>query len=230
MTKSTWDEEATTPQTPRDWKEYRPRVKGRKSSVPNGTSYPFVDDSGWREKIQRINAVALDDDAKQRFLMSLQKWGKKSLAAEAAGCTMATIKRHCLVDPEFNEAYEHALEFHRENRARILESSAMEGSVEPVFGSDGQVGERIRYETQLRVMILKGSDRDMYEDRKSIDVKHSLVQSGALVVPATLNSADWEAQFDEMRAVQELPEGVSTPQVSVVEAEFEPVVTKKPAI
>ncbi len=228
MARDSWDEDPTTPKTPRDFKEYKPKKWPGMHSTPKDSPMPFIDDTNWRVKIQRINANSLTDDKKQLFLMNLQKWGKKSLAAEAAGCTMNTIKKHLTVDPEFNEAFEHALAFHSENRARILEKQAMEGSVEPVFGSDGQVGERIRYETQLRVLIMRGNDKELYITKQEIDVKHT-VTAGALVIPATLNSADWEAQFDEMRAAAELPEGAARVPNSqpVMEAEFDTVKPKR---
>lgn len=200
---------------------FHKRSKGQKVHKDNGKTRPFADDSNWREKIQNINMIKMDDASKGRYLESIQKYGKKNLAAAASGVTEQTVKKHMSVDPEFSQAVEHSLGWHRDNRARKLEMQAINGYEETIIGGDGTIGSRKRYETQLRVLVLKSLDRELYGEQRQVDVNLAFT-GGALVIPATLNQADWEKQFDEMRAENALPEASERINSEVKDAEFEP--------
>lgn len=200
----------------------RKRKPRKASETSKTTNHPFADDTNWRVKIQSIHSLSFDDYAKQRYLLALQKHGKRHLAAAAGGVTDATVRKHLTIDPEFDEAVEHALGWHRENRARRLETEAINGYEETIFGPNGEEGTRKRYETQLRVMMLKGNDREMYTEQP-LDVNVSF-KGGALIIPATLDATEWERQFDVLREAAELPESASQrTSKEVRDADFEPV-------
>lgn len=203
-----------------------PLHRRKRARAAKTTNHAFADDTNWREKIQAINSMSFDDAAKQRYIDSLIKYGKRNLAAAAAGCTERTVKKHMSVDPEFDEAVEHALGWHRENRAKRLELSAINGYEETIFGPNGECSTRKRYETQLRVMMLKGNDKDLYSDAP-MDVNLAF-KGGALIIPATLDATEWEKQFDTLREASELPAS-SAARISdeIRDAEFEPVPTPK---
>lgn len=205
---------------------HRRKRAAAKPRAPKTTNHAFADDTNWREKIQAINSMSFDDAAKQRYINSLIKYGKRNLAAAAAGVTERTVKKHMSVDPEFDEAVEHALGWHRENRAKRLELSALNGYEETIIGANGEMATRKRYETQLRVLMLKGNDKDLYSDAP-MDVNLAF-KGGALIIPATLNADEWEKQFDVLREASELPASASS-RISeeVRDAEYEPVPTPK---
>lgn len=175
------------------------RVWNDVRSVPRSIKpvFPIVADETWRDRIERMNLVKFDDNAKLTFLQTLDETGKLGLACEAAGITTSTWRQHAQKDPKFYEAVQHTIDVFNANRAAKLERQALNGSIEVVFGPNGERSERRRYETQLRVMILKAADRDAYEDRSNVNVN---VSHGAFIIPATLNPDDWEKQFAEQQS------------------------------
>lgn len=158
---------------------------------------PVVDDTNWRVRVEGMNNLKFDDNAKLEFLKALDKTGKIGLACQAAGITCKTWREHKLKDPKFFEAVEHTIEVFNQRRAATLEKQAMEGFDEVIFGPTGEKAYRKRYETQLRVLLLKASDRELYADKSQVDIN---ISGGAFIIPATLKSDDWEKQFHEQQA------------------------------
>ncbi len=158
---------------------------------------PVVDDTNWRERIQKLNNVKFDDNAKLRFLQELEESGKIGLACQAAGISTSAWRKHAQREPDFYDAVKHTIEVFNSNRAAKLERQAMNGFKEVIFGPNGERGERTRYETQLRVMILKAADKEMYRDESNVNVN---VTGGAFIVPAMLSPDEWEKQFAEQQA------------------------------
>lgn len=154
-----------------------------------------VDEVQWRVKIRNLKSVNFDDKKKQLFLESLQKHGKVTLACQASGILYTTYRDGVANDEDFNDAVEHTVKLFNDRRVHILESAAMKGNTEPIFGPNGETGERTRYESGLRAMVLKAYAPDLYGD-KAIEVNHNL---GAVIVPAVLNDVEWEAQFVEQQ-------------------------------
>ncbi len=150
----------------------------------------------WRDRIQRMNGIKFDDDAKLDFLKELDRTGKIGLACQAAGISHTTYIDHKDRDPKFLEAVEHTIKVFNAGRAAKIERQAIMGFKEVVFGPNGEREERRKFETQLRVMVLKAADREMYEDRTHLTLG---VAGGAFIIPATLAPADWEAQFAEQQ-------------------------------
>lgn len=170
-----------------------------------GTFFPEADFTNWRVKCQDINNLKLDDAAKERYLVCLSKTGKRGMAAAAAGVHSCTITKHMSVDPEFMQAAEHAWDHYREQRVLNIENEALNGFEETIFSPTGEMATRRRYETQLRVMILKAYDPDKYADKQNIDVTF---RGGAVVVPLTPTPDEWDKQFEQHREHMALPEAI----------------------
>jgi len=179
------------PRPVRVWDGVRDTPKRIKS--PN----PLVEGiETWRDRIKSMNGVKFDDEAKLEFLKELDRTGKIGLACQAAGISHTCYLEHKDRDPVFLEAVEHTVKVFNAGRAAKIERQAIMGFKEVVFGPNGEREERRKYETQLRVMVLKAADRDMYEDRSHLTLG---VAGGAFIIPATLSPADWEAQFAEQQ-------------------------------
>jgi len=144
-----------------------------------------------------MNGFKFDDNAKLKFLKELDKTGKIGLACQAAGISTTSWRTHARREPDFYEAVKHTIEVFNARRASILEQQALEGYREVVFGPNGERAYRRKYETQLRVLVLRASDKEMYDETSNVNVN---VQGGAFIIPATLATDDWEKQFAENQA------------------------------
>lgn len=179
--------------------------KTRPRRVWNGISvqpsikpvFPIVKDETWRERVENLNGIKFDDNAKLKFLKELDRTGKIGLACQVAGVSTTSWRTHARKDPKFLEAVEHTIKVFNESRAAQIEKQAIDGFREVIFGPNGEKAYRRRYETQLRVMVLKAADKELYADHSTVDVN---VQGGAFIIPATLNPDDWEKQFAEQQA------------------------------
>lgn len=158
---------------------------------------PVVDDTTWRDRIKKLNCIKFDDNAKLKFLKTLEETGKIGLACQAAGISTGTWRGHAEREPDFYDAVKHTVEVFNARRAATLEQQAMKGFREVVFGPNGERAYRRRYETQLRVMVLRAADKEMYDETNNVNVN---VNAGAFLVPATLNPDDWAKQFEEMQS------------------------------
>lgn len=176
-------------------------ITPRESS--KGTFFPVADFSNWRVKCKEVNNLKLDDEAKRRYLEKLSETGKRGIAAAAAGVDCSTIQKHMSVDPEFMQAAEAAWDHYREQRVLNIENEALNGFEETIFSPTGEMATRRRYETQLRVMMLKAYDPDRYADKQSIDVNF---KGGAVVIPLTPSNEEWEKQFANHSDNYVLPE------------------------
>jgi hypothetical protein len=169
-----------------------------------GTFFPVADFTNWRIKCKDINNLKLDDVAKERYLVALAETGKRGIAAAAAGVDCSTITKHMSVDPEFMQAAEVAWDHYREQRVLRIENEAINGFEETIFSPTGEKGTRKRYETQLRVMILKAYDPEKYGDKaQQLDVNF---KGGAVVIPLTPTADEWDKQFEAHREYMALPE------------------------
>lgn len=163
-------------------------------AVPTNLPLEYVN---WRIKIRRIRDVKFNDDLKQVFLVSLQKHGKLSLACEAAGVLYDTYRKARQDDEDFDQACTHTKLIHDDSIVYRLESAALKGNTEPIFGANGELGERTRFESGLRAMVLKAHDPERYGDKQQVDVTHTY---GAVIVPPIMDPTEWEAQFVENQA------------------------------
>jgi hypothetical protein len=172
------------------------RVKGNRSTT--GSRKPVVCQEGWRQKLQ-VSRIKFDDVAKENYLVALYETGQKGLAAEAAGVTTGTVINHIKGDPDFEEAVQGVLAMRSQTIIERLESEALEGHDEDVFNKDGDhIGTRKKYETQLRLAMLKRHD-PAYKDNYGINIHNTGEGNvGVLVAPATMTVE----QFTEAMAKQ----------------------------
>lgn len=172
------------------------RIWMQPSGLAHAINLP-TEEVPWRLKIRKLRGVDFNDDVKQAFLASLQRYGKVGLACVDAGCSLGMYQLQREKDEEFREAVELTLMVFKDKRIHQLEAQAMSGHTEPIFGANGEVGERKRFESGLRAMILKAYAPEMYKDVQELNVNHKV---GAVIVPAVLDPDDWEAQFVENQA------------------------------
>ena len=157
-----------------------------------GTTVPELDMTNWRRDMQK-GRVKFDDKLKGKFLLFINEHGKKTLAARQCGISYPTYKDHLDNDPNFAEWVEIALEDRANRIVKQLESEALAGHEEEVYNKDGDVvGKRIKYETQLRVLLLKRFDSE-YKDRQEIDMNLQ-GSGGVLVAPAAMTPDEWVKQ------------------------------------
>lgn len=156
-------------------------------------------DGTWRVKIVS-QREKLDDRAKGIFLAEYSKHGRIGHAAQAAGVTAQTVRRHMEIDQEFGEA---CVESEHSYRDRLLEhhqSLVFEGTEKVSYDRNGNVvsTEKI-YPIRLIELELKAHD-ERYRDKKELDVK---VSGGVLVAPADVTSIDdWETRFGEGKVIE----------------------------
>lgn len=184
-----------------------------------GYARPQVDRTNWRYTTRERAEVKFCDRLKAIYLQEIALSGKRALAALKAGVCSSTVKQHMVDDPEFCAAFDAAYDEYREARVKRLETSAMRGFEETIFSPTGERSTRRRYETQLRVMVLRALAPELYQDKSSVDIT---VRGGPMVVPAQLNEAAWEAQFIASQEAMALPPGTDATSVpgNIPDAEY----------
>jgi hypothetical protein len=156
---------------------------------------PVVDDSNWRKRLQRAHRLKFDDVAKQRFLEALFETGLKCVALDAAGVSRATMERHYEDDPEFQEAYDVAMEEYSARGVKKIEREALEGHQELTYDREGNlVKERRVFETRLRERFLEAHDPRYHPKQK---IEHSGEVGGIAIVPGVAALSDWEAAVQQ---------------------------------
>lgn len=133
-----------------------PRPKGH--AIPKFTPVPRQRNrhDGWTAERQRA------------FIEALARTGSVSHAA--AEVNMATEGAYQLrLHPKaesFSAAWAAALDFGVQRLEDIALERAMNGVPEPVFGSEGQIGERRRYNDRLLMFLLRHRLTDRYGDKR----------------------------------------------------------------
>jgi hypothetical protein len=133
-----------------------PRPKGH--AIPKFTPVPRQRNrhDGWTPERQRA------------FIEALARTGSVSHAAKEVN--MAAEGAYQLrLHPKgesFRKAWEAALDFGVQRLEDIALERAMNGVLEPVFGSDGQIGERRRYNDRLLMFLLRHRLTDRYGDKR----------------------------------------------------------------
>jgi len=153
----------------------------------------------WRVKIVS-QREKLDDRAKGIFLAEYSQHGRIGHAAQAAGVTAQTVRRHMEVDQEFGEACVEAEHSYRDRLLEHHQSLVFEGTEKVSYDRNGNVvsTEKI-YPIRLIELELKAHD-ERYRDKKELDVK---VSGGVLVAPADVSSIDdWEARFSNGMVIE----------------------------
>lgn len=135
-----------------------------------------------------------DDEATRlRFLEGIRLHGRNEMAAHKAGVSLMCIRKWQDKNPEegklFKQAWELAKVLHGQEIVMQLEKEAIHGHAEPIFDKDGKrVGEKIKYETSLRAMVMRRYDEGY---REKTEITHK-AETGVMVVPQPLTSvAAW---------------------------------------
>ena len=159
----------------------------------------IMDQTNWR-KFYTTEGTNFDDIQKLLFLNLIKIKGRKFEAAQAAGVTYNTVKKHMLNDPEFNEAVLLARGLYADRVKRTVEKIALDGIDEPIIGGinrDKVVATKKVYATNVLIQEMKRTDSD-YKDTKSIDVT---VKAGVLVVPGGMTMEEWERIHGKQLAI-----------------------------
>jgi hypothetical protein len=183
-----------------------------------GYAVEVADKANWRYRTRERATVKFCDRLKAIYLEQIEKHGKRTLAALHAGVSRVTVAEHMKQDPEFQEAFDAAYDKYRENRVKKLETQAMNGFEETIFGPTGERSTRRRYETQLRAMVLRAHGPE-YQEKTNIDLT---VRSGVMLAPAILAPDEWEAQFRKLQETQVLPEATDIPATGVEVTSLDP--------
>lgn len=149
-------------------------------------------DGSWRVKIVS-QREKLDDRAKGIFLEHYAEHGRIGHAAQAAGVTPQTVRRHMEVDPEFAEACLMAEHNYRDRLIEHHQNLIFEGQTKITYDRQGNVvSEEKVYPIRLIELELKKVDEG-YRDKREVDMK---VSGGVLIAPADVGSIDdWESRF-----------------------------------
>jgi hypothetical protein len=139
-------------------------MRNRTPPRPKGHAIPDFDPvprrrkrhDGWTPERQRA------------FIKALARTGSVSHAA--AEINMAKEGAYQLrLHPQgesFRKAWDAALDFGVQRLEDIALERAINGVLEPVFGRDGQIGERRRYNDHLLIFLLRHRLPDRYSDKK----------------------------------------------------------------
>ena len=149
-------------------------------------------DGNWRVKIVS-QREKLDDRAKGIFLAEYSQHGRIGHAAQAAGVTAQTVRRHMEVDQEFGEACIEAEHSYRDRLIEHHQNLVFEGTTKVTYDRQGNVvSEEKVYPIRLIELELKKHDEG-YRDKREVDVK---VSGGVLIAPPDVSSIDdWEDRF-----------------------------------
>lgn len=189
------------------------------SESTKGYARPEADFTNWRYRTRARAEVKFCDRLKAIYLEEIALSGKRALAALKAGVSSATVSSHMKDDPEFCAAFDAAYDEYREKRVKRLEREAMRGFEETIFSPTGERSTRRRYETQLRVMLLRAHDPERYREKSEVDIT---VRGGPMLVPAMLDAVEWEKQFRAEQEKMALPSGESdlSDGKNIMDAEF----------
>lgn len=126
--------------------------------------------------------ATFSEQAKRRYLAELRATVNRTRAAEAAGVSVSTVKKHLESDPLFAEREREALE----EGVDLLEDNAhvraFKGVEKGVWHKGAQVGTEVVYSDALTMFLLKAHRPDKYRERSQVDQN---VQGGLSLVVET---------------------------------------------
>lgn len=152
----------------------------------------FKDEDGeWRERIKRVRNV-FGDEQKFAFLKSYQIHGLITVAANEAGVTVGTVRKHMETDEDFGMACVEAEELYRDRVIQHHQDLLFNGTTKESYDRNGNIISREKvYPIKLIEMELKKHDKS-YTDRKEVDIK---VGGGVLVAPAEMTLEQWKEKY-----------------------------------
>ena len=185
-------------------KTTKPRKK-RKSpqASTTGKRNPKVVQDTWRTRLM-TSRVKFDDDQKEIYLLALADHGRKGDAAKTAGVCPQTVLDHCRNDPNFEAAFNNALDAYRDKFVDHATNLALNGVEKRRYNKDGDLVEETKeYPIRLIELELKRVEPG-YRDKQTIDMNH---KGGVLLAPAGVSPADWMKQQAEENSEKESKDG-----------------------
>lgn len=145
-----------------------------------------------------------DEQAREKFLAFLRRYGLFYRAATYAGCSHETTRLYRKEHPEFEALVQEAVEAFRNSLEAELFDRAVRGWEEPVYQKGELVGTIHKRDSQLLQMLVKGNLQSKYRENVKVD---ATVSGGVLVVPSGVSLEDWERQFGPEANAKETDNG-----------------------
>lgn len=120
-----------------------------------------------------------EDERKQRFLAELEKTGLPVLARDAANVSAETVLRHRNTRPEFEAAYQHAMDKHRAGIERTIYDLGSGAKTKAIYWNGEVVGYEAIYDTKC---LLAYAKRHIPEYRESLSVEQHTHHTGGVAV------------------------------------------------
>lgn len=130
------------------------------------------------------------DTAEQRFLAALARNGNVTLACRHARINHATAYRWREAEPNFKEAWTHALTAAADVLEKEAWRRAVKGTLRPVFHEGVQVGSVTVYSDKLLEFLLKAAAPEKYRER--VTQEHT----GGVLVRVVYDN-DWRGRAGE---------------------------------
>lgn len=163
-----------------------------------------VFDDGWREQTRTRGDTNLFNDVKKKLVLGeLKRHGNLTLAADAAGFSVITVRKHMEKDVDFSQAVADRLGVYAAEVSSDLVRSALEGHLERKMELDNEgkpfvAHERRVFETKIRERILVRNDPS-YKEQKEVANTFS---GGVVLLPSVSTPEAWGVHYEKLRAAQ----------------------------
>jgi hypothetical protein len=143
----------------------------------------------------------LTPERKAEFLEKLSQTGRITLSALIAGVSTGTISDHRKKDPDFDYAVTCAEQLYHEMVAASITAQAMHGMRDIRRDKEGNIiAERVTYEQQIRLAMLKRADPAYVATEKS----ETKVSAGVVAIPLPQESTEsWDDIVKKYTEVRE---------------------------
>lgn len=155
------------------------------------------------------------------FLGAFSECGVIGRAAEIAGCARKTHYRWLLDDPTYPPRFEDARDQACDRLEMEARRRAVEGVMEPVFGSGGKgqgtvrVGDIRRFSDTLLIFLMKGAMPEKYRERQSVEHSGQLVHAIKVVHDEDWYGNDAHALTAESAAAPNASAAIAGPNESL---------------
>lgn len=163
-----------------------------------------VFDDGWRSATRTRRDENLLNDQKKKFILAeLTRHGNLTLASDAAGFSVVTVRKHMERDVDFSQAIQDRMDVYSAEVSTDIVDSARHGHLEQRWAIDTK-GERYLesskriFETKIRERVLVRNDPS-YREQKEVENKFS---GGVVLLPGVATAEAWAPHYDKLRAAQ----------------------------
>lgn len=152
--------------------------------------------------------VPFTPDRQVKALLFLAKFGQAMRACAYAGVSFEKVRLHRKANPDYEAAWQQAIEIWRESLESEALRRAIDGWDEPVYQKGELVGTIHRKSERLLELLLKANIPEKF--RENIKIEGN-VTGGVLVVPKPLTHEEWEAQYGQEEPAPLTIEGSVSP-------------------